>query len=92
MIRSLSYASVTHVRVLAVIWGRLGVRQLTSNRKPDSIVRGLLNHRTCHFIVDGTLWGLIGSLPINFLLVNLSRVTRVHIGTLELVEIYCSCI
>ena len=40
--------------ILAVIRGRLGVRQLTSNRKPDSIVRGPRNYRTDHFIVDGT--------------------------------------
>ena len=67
MIRSLYYASVTYVAVLAVTRGRLGVRQLTPNRKPDSIVRGPRNHRTGHLIVDGTLWGLIGSLPVSFL-------------------------
>lgn len=92
MIRSLNYASVTHVTVLAVIRVRSGVRQLTPNRKPDSIVRGLRNHRTGHFIVDGTLWGLTGSLSFNFLLMNLSRVTGVHVGTLELVKRYCSCL
>ena len=41
--------------ILAVKRGRLGVRQLTSNRKPDSIFRGPRNHRTGHLIVDGTL-------------------------------------
>ena len=71
--------------------GRLGVLQLIPNRKPDSIVRGLRNYRTGHFIVDGTLWGLIGSLPVNFLLVNLSQVTGVDIGTLELIETYRLC-
>ena len=68
---------------LAVKRGRLGVRQLTSNRELDSIVKGPRNYRTGHFIVDGTLWGLMGSLPVNFLLVNLSRVTGVHGGTFE---------
>ena len=92
MIRSLCYASVTYVTVLAVTRGRLGVPQLTSNRKPDSIVKGSRNYRTGHFIVDGTLWGLIRSLQVNFLLVNLSRVTEVHVDTLELVETYCLCI
>ena len=78
---------IAHAYELAVIRGRLGVRQLTSNRKPDSIVRGSRNYRTGHFILQGTLWGLVGSLPVNFLLVNLSQVTGVHSGTLELVEV-----
>ena len=68
------------------------VHQLTPNRKPDSIVKGPRNYRIDHFIVDGTLCELIGSLLVNFLSVNLSRVTGVYVGTLELVEKYYSCI
>ena len=87
MIISLCYASVTYVTVLAVTQGRSGV----SCHKLDSIVKGSRNYRTDHFIVNRTLWGLIRSLTVNFLLVNLSRVTGVHVGTLELVETYFSC-
>ena len=56
--------------ILAVKRGRLGVRQLTSNCELDSIVKGPRKYRTDHFIVDGTLWALIGSLLVNFLLVS----------------------
>lgn len=54
--------SLFHMFVMyVVIRARLGVHQLTFNRDPDSIFRGMNNHRIGlrYFMTyDCTLWGL----------------------------------
>ena len=65
----------------------VGARQLFPHHKPHSIVKSSDNHRTgiwCFMIC--ALWGLLGSLFVSFLLVNLSWAIGVHSCTLELVE------
>ena len=49
------------------IWGRLEVRQLAPNCKPDSIVRGRITKRLVYDIsrhMIYALWKLLESLPV----------------------------
>lgn len=86
--------------ILAVIWERLRIHQLTLNCKLDSIVRCLDNYRTevhsctLELVYDCILWGYLGSFSVSFHLMNLSWAIEVHRCTLELVDLetfgYCS--